>query len=223
MGDYRSTAATGARPLGTSIPGQLALLLWHAVEVHTGSQWRHRPNEYGKWNSVFRRYRQWVETDVFDAVLQTLAELAGADNAAHLIDGTIIPAHYCAVGKKKGTQNREALGRSRGSFSTEINARCDGKGRPLGFVLTPGQTHDIQAFSALLRMIVDRIATFLGEKGYDADELCQELQYNGIEAVIPPKRNRKAPILYDRDKSKERNCIERMFNKLKNWRHVATR
>jgi transposase len=106
MGDYRSTAATGARPLGTSIPGQLALLLWHAVEVHTGSQWRHRPNEYGKWNSVFRRYRQWVETDVFDAMLQTLAELAGADNAAHLIDGTIIPAHYCAVGKKWYSKSR---------------------------------------------------------------------------------------------------------------------
>ncbi|WP_430691739.1 transposase [Mesorhizobium captivum] len=35
-----------------------------------GAQWRHLPDEYGKWNSVFRRYRRWVETGVFDAMLE---------------------------------------------------------------------------------------------------------------------------------------------------------
>ena len=40
---------------------------------------------------------------------------------------------------------------------------------------------------------------------------------------IPPKANRKTTILYDTDKYKSRNRIERMFNKLKNWRRVATR
>jgi hypothetical protein len=38
------------------------------------------PDEYGKWNSVFRRYRRWVETGVFEAMLETLAELV--DRAA---------------------------------------------------------------------------------------------------------------------------------------------
>ncbi|WP_352635487.1 transposase [Mesorhizobium sp. M0496] len=47
---------------------------------------------------------------------------------------------------KKGTQETEALGRSRGGFTTKLHARCDAKGRPLGFVLTPGQTHDTQGF-----------------------------------------------------------------------------
>lgn len=45
--------------------------------ARTGSQWRHLPNEYGKWNSVFRRYRRWIETGVFDAMLETLAESEG--------------------------------------------------------------------------------------------------------------------------------------------------
>ena len=49
-------------------------MMWIA---RTGSQWRHLPDEYGKWNSVFRRYRRWFETGVFDAMLETLAEMTG--------------------------------------------------------------------------------------------------------------------------------------------------
>jgi hypothetical protein len=52
---------------------------------------------------------------------------------------------------KKGTQPTEALGRSRGGFTTKLHARCDAKGRLLGFVLTPGQTHDIQGFAPSAR------------------------------------------------------------------------
>jgi transposase len=47
--------------------------------------------------------------------------------------------------------------------------RC--QGRPLGFVLTPGQAHDIQGFGPLFRMIADRIEALLADKGYDADAL----------------------------------------------------
>jgi transposase len=64
----------------------------------TGAQWRHLPDDYGKWNSVFRRYRRWVETDVLDAMLETLAELAGRDPTADMIDSTVVRAHHCAVG-----------------------------------------------------------------------------------------------------------------------------
>ncbi|MPR61437.1 IS4/IS5 family transposase [Ochrobactrum intermedium] len=67
---------------------------------------------------------------------------------------------------KKGTQETEALGRSRGGFTTKLHARCDAKGRPLGFVLTPGQTHDTQGFAPLIRMITDQSEAFLADKGY---------------------------------------------------------
>jgi transposase len=72
-------------------------------------------------------------------------------------------------------------------------------------------------------MISERIRAMIADKGYDADTIREELNFNGIEAVIPPKSNRKTAILYDTDKYKNRNRIERMFNKLKNWRRVATR
>ena len=78
-------------------------MVWIA---RTGAQWRHLPDEYGKWNSVFRRYRRWVTTGVFDAMLETLAELAGRDTAADMIDSTVVRAHHCAVGLKRGLSNQ---------------------------------------------------------------------------------------------------------------------
>ncbi|MBP6433172.1 MAG: IS5 family transposase, partial [Sphingorhabdus sp.] len=124
---------------------------------------------------------------------------------------------------KKGTQEAEALGRSRGGFTTKLHARCDAKGRPLGFVLTPGQTHDINGFAPLFRMITDKIEAFLADKGYDADAIRDEIARAGVEAVIPAKSNRKTPAPHDRGKYRWRNLVERLFNKLKNWRRVANR
>ncbi len=124
---------------------------------------------------------------------------------------------------KKGAQQAEGLGRSRGGFTTKLHARCDAQGRPLAFVLTPGQTHDVQGFGPLMRMIADRIDALLADKGYDADAIRQELADAEIEAVIPAKRNRRNPAPHDRVKYRWRNRIERLFSKLKNWRRIATR
>lgn len=90
-------------------------------------------------------------------------------------------------------------------------------------MLTPGQAHDVQGFAPLFRMISDRIEAFLADRGYDADAIRKEIEAAGVEAVIPAKVNRRNPAPHDRTKYKWRNLIERLFNKLKNWRRVATR
>ncbi|MCP4737170.1 MAG: transposase [Bosea sp.] len=77
-----SERGRGCRPAGDNRPF-FEGMMWMA---RTGSQWRHLPDEYGKWNSVFRRYRRWVETGVFDAMLETLAEMAGRERSADMID-----------------------------------------------------------------------------------------------------------------------------------------
>lgn len=74
-------------------------MVWMA---RTGAQWRHLPDEYGKRNSVFRRYRRWVSTGVFDAMLESFAEAMERDTSADMIDSTVVRAHHCAVGLKKG-------------------------------------------------------------------------------------------------------------------------
>lgn len=81
-------------------------MMWIA---RTGSQWRFLPDEYGKWNSVFRRYRRWVTIGVFDAILETLAEMVERDATADMIDSTVVRAHHCAVGIKRGLRKPRRL------------------------------------------------------------------------------------------------------------------
>ncbi|MDI3470704.1 MAG: Mobile element protein [Pseudolabrys sp.] len=63
----------------------------------------------------------------------------------------------------------------------------------------------------------------IADKGYDADHLAGKIADGGAKIVIPPKRNRKVQRPYDADLYKERNLIERFFNKLKQFRRVTTR
>jgi transposase len=63
----------------------------------------------------------------------------------------------------------------------------------------------------------------LGDKGYDSDNIRNDLAERGIEPVIPPRSNRKVPIEYDREAYKRRNLIERCVNRLKQFRRIATR
>ncbi len=63
----------------------------------------------------------------------------------------------------------------------------------------------------------------MGDKGYDGDSLRQDLLIHGILPVIPPKSNRKDPPSCDYDAYRDRNRIERMFNRLKQSRRIATR
>lgn len=106
-------------------------MMWMA---RTGAQWRHLPDEYGKWNSVFRRYQRWVETGVFDAMLETLAEMVERDRSADMIDSTIIRAHHCAVGLKRGLKQPRGLAdRAAGSPPSSMPAATRGTDRLASF------------------------------------------------------------------------------------------
>lgn len=72
-------------------------------------------------------------------------------------------------------------------------------------------------------MLTERIEALLAGKSYNADAIREEIIEAKIEAIIPAKRNRSHPAQYDRTKYKWRNQVERLFNRLKNWRRVATR
>jgi transposase len=63
----------------------------------------------------------------------------------------------------------------------------------------------------------------LADKGYDSDDVRASLLLKGILPVIPPKANRKQPIACDFRAYTDRNRVERMFNKLKQFRRIATR
>ena len=98
---------------------------------------------------------------------------------------------------------------------------ADALGRPLRFILTGGQTHDVVTASALLDGVDGRAV--IADKAYDSNELRQLIADAGMIAVIPSTRSRKVPIPHDATIYKARNRIERCFNKLKHFRRFATR
>ena len=123
-------------------------------------------------------------------------------------------------GRKRGDQT-QGLGRSRGGWGTKIHALCDAHGHPLRFLFTPGQAADCS--HALELMTGIQTTALIADKGYDANNLIDALKQQNIEVVIPPRSHRKKPREWDAVLYKERNLIERMFNKLKQFRRVATR
>ncbi|WP_216825257.1 IS5 family transposase [Komagataeibacter saccharivorans] len=190
--------------------------------LRVGCPWRDMHERYGKWNSVYVRFRRWAEQGVWDALLETLVEPGLTDDWQHMIDSTVVRAHSQAAGAKGGT-HKEGSGRSRGGFTSRIHARADGQGRPLGFDLTGGKISDYSGADALLDLPVVTPRRFLADKGYDSDRIRENLLFRGILPVIPPRSNRIEDISCDFRRYRDRNRIERMFNKLKQFRRIATR
>jgi transposase len=95
-------------------------------------------------------------------------------------------------------------------------------GNPLGFLLTPGQAHDLQGADALLPdMEAD---TLLADKAFDADQrVIEPLLARGKSVVIPPRSHRQIQRDFDKDTYKARHLIENFFCKLKQYRAIATR
>src|SRR3954465_14867084 len=115
----------------------------------------------------------------------------------------------------------EALGRSRGGLTAKTHAVIDGLGRPLCFLLTPGQAADCrQARSLLEGLAFERL---IGDRGYDTDELRDWLEEHDAEAVIPTKRNRKTPIPHDREAYRKRHKVENLFCRIKDFTRTTLR
>lgn len=130
-------------------------------------------------------------------------------------------------------QQREALGYSRGGFSTKIHLRVDGNGRPLTFLITEGERHEAVVFEALMEQgAVHRVGCgrprvrpvrVVGDKGYSSGKIRRYLRRRGIRYSIPRKDNELHRGKFDKTLYRQRNRVERCFNRLKQYRRVATR
>ena len=148
------------------------------------------------------------------------------------------------AGKKgAGEAGDEALGRSRGGFSTKLHLAFEGRGRPLAVRLTPGQRHESTQLAAVLDGIRvprrrgrprQRPEVITLDKGYSYPTCRQLLRRRGIRHVIPERKDQKArrqakgkgggrPPLFDREIYRLRSWAERGVNRLKQFRRIATR
>ncbi|MYV74955.1 IS5 family transposase [Streptomyces sp. SID1046] len=132
--------------------------------------------------------------------IQAEKDAAGDIDWRVSVDSTIVRAHQHAAGGKRGAGDRDeagdhALGRSRGGLSTKIHLACDGRGRPLGFVLTGGNTKDCTRFEQVMTEIhVPRTGPgrpgttpdhVIADKGYSSRKI---RTYRGIPRTIPERR-----------------------------------
>ncbi|MFE5796179.1 IS5 family transposase [Streptomyces sp. NPDC056503] len=157
--------------------------------------------------------------------------------------GSVVRAHQHAAGARKRLRN-QALGRSRGGLTSKLHLAVDGLGRPLALVLTGGNTNDCTRFTAVMDAIrVPRSGPgrprirpdhVLGDKGYGSQAIRAWLRLRGIGHTIPERADQIAnrlrrgslggrPVAFGRQLCKCRNVVEHCFNRLKQWRGLATR
>jgi transposase len=113
------------------------------------------------------------------------------------------------------------IGRTKGGRNTKLHAVWDDKGRPFVLLLTSGNTHDCKVAQQCIEALPS--SELVADKGYDSQALREWLSERGTQPVIPPRKNRKIQYDYDKAIYKQRNVIERMSYRLKDWRRIATR
>jgi len=119
-------------------------------------------------------------------------------------------------------EQKQAVGRSRGGRNTKIHALADVKGRLIAILLTGGEAHDCPVADRLICRVKPS-KHIVGDKAYDSAELRCELHERGSTPVIPNKSNRKQPFSFNKRLYKLRWRIENAFNRLKDFRRIATR
>lgn len=221
----------GQRP---AVPERMfleGLLYW----ARTGIPWRDVPSDFGDWSAMYNRFRRWVSTGRLRRLFETFtANPVFGGVRRVLIDSTVIRAHMHASGarrrhKKIGAARSAAeqgLGRSRGGLTTKVVLTASDEDTALAVEVVPGQMSDAPRLEPMLVKTLARVEVIdelAGDKGFDGDEQRVACIKRGVFANIPNRKNRKAPWAFDAEGYRERNRVERLFGKMKQFRRVATR
>ncbi|MGH6708932.1 MAG: IS5 family transposase, partial [Bradyrhizobium sp.] len=188
--------------------------------LKSGCRWSDCPEAYGPPTTIYNRFARWARRGIWENLFRELAG-NGRSTDTQMIDSTHVKAHRSASGGKGGSR-KQAVGRSRGGRNTKIHALADAKGRLIAILLTEGEAHDCPVAERLIRGVKPP-KRMLGDKAYDSAELREELDERGTKPVIPNRSNRKQPYSFSKRLYKLRWRIESAFNRLKDFRRIATR
>lgn len=185
--------------------------------LRTGVAWEDLPAELGEPGTAYRRFRRWACKGIWDELFTEGVPTDALGTV--MLDSSACQAQRFASGARGGGE--EALGRSRGGLTSKIHAVIDGLGRPLCFLLTPGQAADCRQARSLLEGLA--FGRLIGDRGYDTDEIRGWAGERHAEAVIPSRRNRKAPIPHDREAYRTRHRVENLFCRIKDYGRIVLR
>lgn len=118
------------------------------------------------------------------------------------------------------------MGRSRGGYGTKIHLTCLDEDTAVEVKLTPGQAGDAPEFEELFEASTQRVTDLdevVADKAYDSWDIKFQVIDAGMPAHIPSKSTATEEWPIDADAYKERNRVERLVNKMKQFRRIATR
>ena len=192
------------------------------MPLATASLWLPRK---GKWLAHYIHEIQtmeWIRTLWKNSSRTWSAWYSSSSNSfSGLYEHSSSPLRFRGA-EKKGPQ---AIGRSRGGLTTKIHMIAWDPDHGMIFSLSPGNTSDFTAGMKLIQesslpASLEYLAMDRGYSSYQTFDICES---KSITAVVPPKSNFKHPWLYNKNIYAYRNEIERLFNRLKNYRRIATR
>lgn len=214
--DLLPRAATTGRPPRAS-RDVLEGVLW---VLGTGAPWRDLPARFGPWQTIYGRFRVWVELGVVDRLLdrpqRTFAASKRLDMDLWCVDTTVVRASRAAGGARRDLRGNEprdhALGRSRGGFGTKLSVACDGRGQPLAAVVAPGQQHDLRSFANVLASALrfGRPRRLAGDKAYSVSWARAWLRRRRILPVLPTRIDQTTDRHFEVEAYRRRNVIERL-------------
>ena len=165
------------------------------------------------------KIRKWCKQDIF---INILRELNSGKFILIEIDSTYCKVHQHGFGAHKIYGN-QAIGVSRGGKNTKIHALINKKKELLSFLLTGGEVFDSKVAVDLLRTVDLIDKTVLADRAYGASDIRKYICENTALFCIPDKVNSKIKHSFDEEVYKQRNIVERFFNKIKNNHHIAMR
>jgi len=158
--------------------------------LRSGAPWRDLPEIYRPPTTCYNRFVRWRRAGVWDQIMEALA--ADHDAAVQMIDTSVVRVHQhgaCIAGNRE-----QDMGRSRGGLTSKVHAVVDANRLPVRLGLSPGEAHDNRLCPVLLAGLRPRTMV-LADRGYDADWIREFVNQQGAWANIPPKVNRRDPIL----------------------------
>lgn len=194
----------------------LSGILW---VINTGSAWRQMPKIFGKWTTVYSRFRRWSKAGIFERIFKIFAKRVKKRCHA-MMDSTYIKAHRTASICACGDEDRK-IGISRGGKTTKIHILCNEDGIPFDYLITGGEVHDVKVALELLGR--HPITGLIADKAYGSRTVREKLERRKIKVCIPPKSNSKCPWTYDEKLYRKRHKVENIFARLKDPKGIALR
>ena len=223
---YRRIEACFPRQRGNVSFSNLEVLNAILYVAEHGCKWRGLPARFGNWHTIYTRMNRWARAGVLDRVFAALQDeqIIRIKIEALSLDSTIVKVHPDGTGalKKNGPQ---AIGKSRGGWTTKIHMVAADARTAITFSLSPGHNHDAPEGRELLRMLkpVHSTVSMIMDRAYEGAETRQLVLELGFTPVAPPKQGRVSPWQYDRIMYRRRNEIERLFRRLKGFRRIFSR